>query len=61
MSNILTLVGRTRSFFLIDTLPFLSFLTEDILTTRFLESKTSGLSAGSPVARVKNDILLDPS
>lgn len=60
MSNILTCVGKTKSFFLIDTLPFLSFFTDDILTTRFLESKTSDLKQGSPVDRVKKLILLDP-
>jgi hypothetical protein len=42
MSIILTFVGRTKSFFLIDTLPFFYFLTLEIFTTRFLDYKIKG-------------------
>lgn len=60
MSKILTFVGKTKSFFLIDTLPFLSFFTEEMLTTKFLESKISDLREGYPVERVKKLILFEP-
>lgn len=56
MSNILTFVGSIRSFFLIDTLPFFYFLTEEMFTIKFLASSTRGFVDGSPVDSVKNDI-----
>ncbi len=61
MSKILTLVGRIKSFLRIDTLPFLSFLTEEMLTTKFLESSTRDFGYDSPVDKVKNEILFEPS
>lgn len=61
MSRILTLVGITKSFFLIDTLPFFYLLTEEILTTKFFASRTNVLGYGSPVDKVKKLILFDPS
>jgi hypothetical protein len=36
MSKTLTLVGKTRSFFRMDTLPVFYFLTEEMLTTSCL-------------------------
>jgi hypothetical protein len=60
MSRILTVVGNTRSFFLIETFPFLSFLTEEMLTTKVFESIVRDFDEGSPVDSVKKEILLDP-
>lgn len=61
MSKIRTLVGMIKSFFLSEVFPFFYFFTDEILTIKFLESKTIDLAKGYPVDRVKKLILLDPS
>lgn len=58
MSNTRTLVGRTRSFFLIETLPDFSFLTDEILTINFLGVISNTLGVGSPVSADKKCMAL---
>jgi hypothetical protein len=58
MSKTLTLVGRTRSFFLIDTLPDFSFFTEEILTISFFGVIYKTFGVGSPVSAERKCMVL---
>lgn len=61
MSSTLTLVGKMRSFFLIDTFPDFSFLTDEILTTNFFGVISSTLEEGSPVSALRKRMTLADS
>ena len=60
MSRIRTFVGMIKSFFLKDVLPLFYFFTDEMLTIKFLESKTIDFAKGYPVDKVKKLILLEP-
>lgn len=61
MSSTLTLVGRTRSFFLIDTFPDFSFFTDEIFTTSFFGVIYNTFDVGSPVSALRKWIALADS
>jgi len=61
MSRTRTFVGRTKSFFRIDTFPFFYFLTEEILTTSFFGVIVKFFDKIYPVSAFRKFIILLPS